>query len=358
MKSILREIESNTNMEQNVSLFKDFTKGEKKEFLTHLKELKNEAAGIFLNKIYVNEEDKEIQKLIKKLLFRLKTIGVTIQEPHITGEPVLRGIEKQKEYRGFMTNYDGEGTRLICASFELKKKTFLFVDAITHFSDGLIELASAEVRRNDVEELINGYRRKTNRNILFVEISPRYASFLIEESAALSGRYTEELKFFKSFASHILHTIQRPDDIYTINISESITPLPIEQLLSHDLFTPFLLSWTGMDEDKKTYQSAGTETLILPSYMVEEKKDAFLRTLMEKEELKEKTHYIKRMFEDYAYIFYMLHDLAAYRGSIEMVKQKDHINDALLFFIKKSLDRPEEEQEQGIIVNPYDQIHR
>jgi len=357
MDNIFSDIESNTHIDNNVSLFASLSKRKKKEFLTQLKEIKNEAAGLFLYRVYMNENDKEIQKLIKKLLFRLKSMGIPVPELPLSGEPVLRSIEEKREHRGFLTNYDGTGARLVCALFEIKKKIFLFINAITHFSEGLLELAVTEHKSNEIEEILNSYREKTDNNTVFVEISPRYAGFLIEESSVISGRYTEDLKSFSTFVSHIHHTIKNPVDIYTLKLPETIKPLPFETLWTHDLIAPFMLSWEGMDEDRKTYNT-GSGALVLPPYLVEEKKEAFLHTLMEKEEVKQKKRLIQRMFEDYAYMFYSLKDFSAYTAAIEVAKKEENIIGALQFFLKKSLNLPEEKEEQGILINPYDQIRR
>ena len=41
-----------------------------------------------------------------------------------------------------------------------------------------------------------------------------------------------------------------------------------------------------MEEDAKTYNSSGSGTIVLPQHMVEEKKEEFLKTLIERYDMK------------------------------------------------------------------------
>jgi uncharacterized tellurite resistance protein B-like protein len=323
MEEIIQAISDAADLKNKAEEFSHLSSEKKIELLQKIKDIKSGAAGTFLNMVYPDEKDKDIQKLIKKLLFRLKTVGVKVDEPKITGEPALRKIEEKREHRGFISNYDPEGTRLVCAAFGIKKNYFLFINAITHFSDGVLELTSAPVDRRNLETILNEYRQRTSNSIVFVEISPKYASYIIDETSAYSGKFAQEVKQLKQFTSNIKSEIQKPEDVYNLEIPDKTNPLPMEKILSNDIVEPFKLSWKTLENDKKEFANIGSSTIVLPPYMVEEKKQAFIKTLLERDDSKQKLPLIRRMMEDYAYIFHCLHEYGAHKGLIEMLKDKN-----------------------------------
>jgi hypothetical protein len=355
MEEIIQAISDAADLKNKAEEFSRMSSEKKIELLQKIKDIKSGAAGTFLNMVYPDEKDKDIQKLIKKLLFRLKTVGVKVDEPKITGEPALKRIEEKREHRGFISNYDPEGTRLVCAAFGIKKNYFLFINAITHFSDGVLELTSAPVDRRNLETILNEYRQRTNSSIVFVEISPKYASYIIDETSAYSGKFTQEVKQLKQFTSNIKSEIQKPEDVYNLEIPDKTNPLPMEKILSNGIIEPFKLSWNTLENDKKEFANIGSSTIVLPPYMVEEKKLALIKTLLERDDLKQKLPLIRRMMEDYAYIFHCLHEYGAYKGLIEMLKDKNAPHDILFRFTRKSLEEAGQKQ-PGLIVNPYEQI--
>ncbi|MCX5802573.1 MAG: hypothetical protein NTU69_03390 [Proteobacteria bacterium] len=356
MEEIIQAISDAADLKNKAKEFSRLSREKKIELLQKIKDIKSGPAGTFLNMVYPDEKDKDIQKLIKKLLFRLKTVGLKVDEPKITGEPALRRIEEKREHRGFISNYDTEGTRLVCAAFGIKKNYFIFINAITHFSDGVLELTSTPVDRRDLETILNEYRQRTNSSIVFVEISPKYASYIINETSAYSGKFTQEVKQLKQFTSNIKSKIQKPEDIYGLEIPDKTNPLPMEKILSNDIVEPFKLSWNTLENDKKEFANIGSSTIVLPPYMVEEKKQAFIKILLERDNLKQKLPLIRRMMEDYAYIFYCLHEYGAYNGLIEMLQDKNAPHGILFLFTRKSLEEAGQQKQPGLIVNPYEQI--
>lgn len=355
MEEIIKAITDAAGLEDSAKTFQNLSKEKKRALLEALKNVKSETAGIFLNMVYPYEEDKDIQKLIKKLIFRLKTIGIKVDEPGLTGEPVLKKIEERREHRGYISNYDAEDTRLVCAAFEIKKNNFIFVNAVTHLTDGFLELKTAYLDRHNLEAILNEYRHGISKTIVFVEISAKYASYIMNETSTQSAKYIEELKQLKIFASNLKGDIQKPEDLYALPMPDKIEALSLEKILSHGIFELFTLKWDGMDDDKKEFNGIGTSTIVLPPYMVEEKKQTFLKTLIEHERLKSKIPLIRRMMEDYVYIFHCLKEFGAYRGLIETLKDPDALIRILLHFVKKSFENTGQQQ-PGLIVNPYGQV--
>src|SRR5208283_2031597 len=116
--------------------------------------LRSGHGGMFLTLLYPNVTDKGLQKLIKKGLFHLKTLGISITEPRTSGESVLRRAEIVREARALLSNYDAGQTRAIIAAVQTKKNQFLFAYAVTHFYKGLEELSTFAASRNEIEGII------------------------------------------------------------------------------------------------------------------------------------------------------------------------------------------------------------
>lgn len=356
MEELINNINDISKLEDNVKVFSLLTKENKLDILEKIKAIRTDIVGQFLHDAYALEHDKQVQKAIKKLLFRLKTVGVRVEELKVEGESVLRKIEEKREHRGLMSNYDADGTRMAMVAFEAKRNTYVLVHSLLHFSKGLLELANAPVDGEGLKQIIAEYLKGSMKPFTVVEVAPRYASYLMEEASSLSGRYVEEVKQMKVFSARLGGQVQKPIDIYTLEIPNDTEALSTERILSNELFERFSITWDTLEDDKKQYEEiGGSSTIVLPPYMVEEKRQAFFKGLMENITLKPSIPLMKRLMEDYAYIFHSLGGFNAYKGLMEMLKETDGPEKTLLFFVKKVLE-PKKEQQPGLIVNPYDQV--
>lgn len=358
MEEIIRAIDNAMDVEKKVEDFCVLPDDEKQALLEKLLGTKTETLGLFLNAIYPIEKNKKIQKLIRKLLFRLKSSGVKGEEPKNTGEPVIRKIKEVYEQRGFASNYDHAHTRLVVAGFEIKRNNYIFLNAEIHIAGGLAELMTAPVDRKSFEEILKAYRDDTKEPMILEEISPAYAMYLIEEASRQSGKYRDEIKSIKSFTTGIVDGINRPEEIYKLSVPYSCEAISSEAIFNHVIFEPFFITWGSIEEDTKTYNSTGSGTIVLPQHMVEEKKQEFMKTLIERYGMKSALPSLKRMMEDYAYLFYCMKEFNYYKGLIEYLKNENAPDEALSYFLKKSLEtgkeKPHEKQpEGGLIVNPY-----
>jgi len=353
VEKIINNIKASCSMDDGLNAFQQLSKNDKVKFLTSLKDIQDETAGAYLNAFYAAETDKDIQKQIRRSLFMLKTMGMKIKEPRAAGEPVLKKIEEVREHRALMSNYDVEHMRLIIASYELKKNNFIFFNAALHFSNGLFKLMSGPIDKTGLKNVMMEHSRDTKGNMVMVDISPTYAGYLLEEAAARSGKHKEETSRLNHFITNIKDSVRKPKDIYNLIIPGTTQSLPLEKILQHSVFDPFSLEWKNLEEDKKAYNDiGGSAAIILPPYMVEEKKQAFMEKLLESEEIKSKTPLIKRLLEDYAYIFHGLKEFPYYKGLMECLQDKDALQNTLTYFLKKVLDKSEVKL-PGLIKSPY-----
>ena len=94
MEEILKAIDNAIDVEKKVEAFFVLPDDEKQALLEKLQGMRTETLGIFLNAVYPEEKNKKILKLIRKLLFKLKSSGVKVEEPKSIGEPVLKKIKE------------------------------------------------------------------------------------------------------------------------------------------------------------------------------------------------------------------------------------------------------------------------
>jgi hypothetical protein len=355
MNDIATLINDIGNLDSSVKAFALLSREQKLEFLEKLKAVRTDSAGKFLITIYPLENEKTVQKVIKTLLFRLKTVGVKVSEPQMKGEPVLKKVEEIREHRGLMSNYDADGTRVSVVAFEAKRNTYLLIHAILHFSKGIIEMANAQVDRQGLRGVFSEYQKDSMKPFVVVEISPRYASLLIEEASAYSGKYADQVKEFKIFSARLAGEIQKPGDVYRLEAPDIVPFLPFDRVMANDIFQPFVLSWDTMEDDKKRFADIGGSSIVLPPYMVEEKKQAFLSALLDRDALKSQAPLVKRLMEDYAYIFHRLGEFGAFKGMIEILRDPQGPFTVLSFLAQKTLEKKEDRQ-PGLIVSPHEQI--
>ena len=355
MDGLIKAVKNARETEKKVEYYFTMTIDEKNELLSDLAREKDENIGIFLNAVYPDEPDKDIRKLIRKMIFRLRSSGVKVEEPGEEGKSVLRKIEEVRDHRGYLTNFDYAQSRMIIAAYEVKKNTFVFLNGEIHFREGLRELMSTPLDRKNLDDLFRAYRENTIEPAFMVEISPAYAAYIVEEGARISGRFTDAVGSLRSFAAHIKDTVNRPEDIYSLPVKDDIPVSGVQDILSHPIFVPFDLVWENIDEDRKNYDSRADSAIIVPDRMIEEKRASFVDELIKRDVIRSQVPYLRRMLEDYAYLLYKMGDHGRYRGIISVLRTDDLFKQAMIFFIRKKLETPQDKKTggAGLIVNPY-----
>jgi hypothetical protein len=352
IKKIIERVRAPETFDESLGDFRRLPKEDKLRFLDALKAVRDESAARYLNTLHDEEKDKDVQKQMRKLLFGLKTVGIKVEQPRQTGETVLKKVEEVRGHRALLSNYDVQGARLLVAAYEIKKNAFVFINASTHFSEGLMELMSGPIDRAGLESILKEFLSGRTPNMTVAEISPAYAGYLLDEASARSGKNKDDIRQLKKLIGPVKGVVQTPRDIYSLPMPEDTRPLPVDKILEHPLFEAFTVTWKTAEEDRKTYNSTGGSSIVLPPYMLEEKKVSFLKGVMEKEDVKSKIPLIRRLLEDYAYIFHGLSQFPHYKGLMDYLADERAPQKTMEYFIKKSFEKSEEKQ-PGLLVNPY-----
>ncbi len=316
--------------------------------------IKTERVALFLSQALDRTAERDIQKSMKRLLFMLKTQGIRVEEPKISGESVLKRVEAVREQKAFLSNYDPEDTRVVLLAFEMKKRQFVFMHAVSHFSKGLLELAAVPISGNELDSILKDYLRSTNPPMVLPPIAPKYASFLIEEASSLSGTHTDELRNLKPLMAGLKGPVQKPDDIFTLPVPQQTMSKNLQAILSDPILEPFILTWESIGADRKELAAVANPSIVVPPYVIEERRQAFINGLVQGDKLKYVSRSLKRMLEDYAYLFHAVGEFDAFKGIAEGLRDDQFLQNALLFFVKKSLEKKEEEQ-PGVLVDPFKQ---
>ncbi len=325
--------------------------------------LRSESAARFLALLYPRLSDKKLQKLVKKDLFRLKTLGISVEEPKESGESVLRKVETTfRDAVGLMSNYDAARTKLVLAAVELKKNQFLFSHAIIHFENGLMEMMSATVSRTHVEEVVRDYVARTQSPMVLAAISPLYAGYVIEEGSTISGKEIDDARSLNRLLAAARGDAKRPADVYRLAPEAPVETASIETVLKDEIFQPFMLEWRGMEEDRKKLNDAVNPGIVLPPSVIQERTAAFFAELEEKETVRATVPRFKRMLEDTAYLFFCLKEAGLHAGLVQLLKYPEGLAAALIHFLSKALGEAKEKEKQreqtGVIVDPYSLVRR
>lgn len=360
MDDILKAIQSG-DIQAGINYFDTLSATDRKAFIEQVGSFKSDSAARFLTALHPTVEQKDLKKLIKKTLFLLKTQGIHVDEPATAGESVLKRVEVVKEQIAFASNYDDEATRALLLAFEVRKKQFIFTHATQRFGEGLVEMMSAPLDKQGLDDLLGDYRSRTRRPTVLVEISPPYALYLIEEASRQSGKRTDEIRGLKRLATALTGDVRIPSDIYRLELPSPVPETSWNDVVTQAIFEPFKLSWKGMEEDRKEYESIVHPQIVLPPHIVEEKKIAYFKELVASDRIKSLRPAMSRMLEDYAYLFCRQGEYANYAALLKTLESAQMFDAVMQFFVGKSFEQRQKEEEQqqqqqsGLIVNPYTQ---
>jgi hypothetical protein len=283
-----------------------------------------------------------------------------VEEPRIPGESVFKKMETGREARAFLSNYDNEMTRVVLVAFEMKKNQFLLSQAVLHFSDGLVDIKSFPLSRDELDDFLKDYASRLPSSTVLPSISAAYAGYLIEEASGLSGKGAEEAASLHRMLLATKSDVRRPNDIYLLPGADAASEASAEAVFADEIFELFSPRWPGMEEDLKKLNDVRNPSIVLPPYIVEERRQAFLNELVEEERLAAKLPQFRRMLEDYAYLFYCLEKFDRYKGLLAQLGESAAVKRAFLLFVQKAFgemkeaDRPQD----GVIIDPHSLMKR
>jgi ribosomal protein S6 len=356
MKKTLEGIERGDDEAELIASFFALDNDQQTLLLKRVGGSKSRQAGRFLALLHENVSEKSLQKQIKKALFQLKSRGVSVEDVKPTGDSVLaKTIQTVREAHALMSSYDAELTRVLVTAFELKKNQFALTHTALHFSKGLTELRSLPVSRIEMEQIMGEYISRTQPPVLLQRISPPYAGYVVEEASLASGKDVDEARSLRRYLSEAKGDIKKPEDIRRLGDEPNNEAAALDIVIIDEVFEPFRLDWKGAEEDKSAFDSAVSPSIVLPPYIAQERREAFLKNLLENERFRDIILRFRRMLEDTAYLFFQQGRRSYGKSLVTAVQDERATNKALVYFAQKTFQdlNLKSEQSRDLIVDPF-----
>jgi hypothetical protein len=355
MDNIIDLIKNSDDIEKALSLVLNADSELQAKLIKEIGNFKSSQVSQFLTRLLEESTGKILQKTIKKMLFRLKTQGIAVEDPRPSGESVLHKITITRAAEALMSTYDSELTRIVVAAFELKKNLFAISHGIIHFSKGLLELKSLPVSRIDLGALMNDYQTNPPSSIVFTPISPVYSGYLLEEASRISGKETSEVHSLTYYLKEAASDVRKPSDIYHLPLGQSDATAGMEDIVTDKAFEPIHLEWQGMEKDQQAFEKAANPSIVLPPYVIQERIEGTLKEIVGSDRLNPLKPLLKRLLEDMAYLFYCLGRKDRYKSLVEALSNDTGLNKYLIFFVQKTFydTAKKTTQQPEVIVDPF-----
>ncbi|MBN1848356.1 MAG: hypothetical protein JW932_07210 [Deltaproteobacteria bacterium] len=254
--------------------------------------------------------EKEVQKAVKKMIFRLKQRGISIPDPEDETPPVMiRRSAESPEPKAYLGVFDGAGNRGILIHIpQIPKDVIMGIGVISSEQgiDQFIYVRYSKKQAKAVQEIFN------KQCGTVIETTVQHAVSILEKSYLKTQRNeaTETYLQFRPWVLEhgpmldhpIIHEFIPPESLSKEVLTESM----IDKLLDHE----FMQSW--LEEPEKIVPileeiSSVNESLILVNGI---QKNERIREIKEKavETLYPETRrsVMKENLEEMAYLFYKL----------------------------------------------------
>ena len=360
-KSILENAGDPKRLDENISLFTTLSKHEKITLLNALAQSNEEKTVRLINLIYDLEEDKDILKHIRKVLYILKTKGIRVEEPPKKGPPAInlkkKDAKEDKKVRSYITNFDYFNEMFVLIAIEFKKKNFLVINGEIALPEGLKELTLNPISDDEFNNIIESIKFEKTDKLVLAEAPVSFSYHILKEGSNISKKYPKELNALKKTLKEHSSAFREGFNLYELTVPEDIYASDIDEILSHQFFEFFRFRWDGFEEDKKKYMDLKNPAIFVPQYIIEEKKTVFIDSLASKENINILIPLLKTVLEAYAYIFYAHKKYAFYKGLIDSLKRDEALRNVILYLIKNELEYEEEKSafnENNMVINPFE----
>lgn len=257
-------------------------------------------------------DQKNVQKEIKRTLFRLKRKGVHVPEAdHPAKTPFLIKRTDSAEPNVYIGPVDGSGGRVLFMALPRVPKGYDIGMGVVNDEEGFLEFVSGTYSKKQMKEVKALFFENVNT---LVETTLSHAATILEQTYGQQGSgQAEETNSYLQLRSLILEKaslLERPliyDFIPEENLSQdTLTDSPIRKLLNHKL----LESWVVQPEEIRPLMEEIQKTEESPIFISEAQKTDRLDEIKEKAvtELypESKRALLKHRLEETAYVFFKL----------------------------------------------------
>lgn len=314
--------------------------------------------------------DKQVQRGIRRSLYRIEQQGVTIQAGpgKAPATSVLRPPVEDVP-RGFISSVDADGSQVVLLTIPRKPKGLYLLQGIVNDTRGLVEFSRVETTRKGFREFHQSIRERGQLTV--VGVDPGYCRFRLEEAVdameqrgkSLPPDYVTSKRDLQK-----LEPVQTPPVSRFLN-EEEIANNPRLRSSSSDLFQiePFS-SWFLPREEVQQYvdlvEEAEESRLVLNPAQKEARLQETYRKALVELFSEEKREVFRRRLEEMAYV--LLEAGQEERAKVALAASLDlrfdlnllEPNPFLLGLVTRSIyttvaqDREKKEAEPSLIVKP------
>jgi hypothetical protein len=257
-------------------------------------------------------QEKKVQKIIKRSLYRLKSRGINIEEGFFGQRKPVLHPPKVERPKGYASAIDSIGQRLLMVVIPRGGRGWTVMQGVISDIRGLVDFSGQEMSRKE----FTGFYEKVQESIPFplVEIEPSYVAFLYVQAyrLTLEKRMTppQDYLLLKSEVEGIKKEYERPL-IYRFLQADKIAGddwilKRAETLLKNDLFS----DWRIEEDRIRPYANAVLEAEESKIVLNQAQKQArfqeiYLRALSELFS-EERRFLSRRRLEEMSYVFFKL----------------------------------------------------
>lgn len=261
-------------------------------------------AGEFLQEVLFSLTDKKSRKEIKKVIYRLKSKGIELEEKEAGGEEdAAFDFSLPVEEKAFVSKPDFLGERLIWYTSPNK---FGWLDTFQGFvsaSKGLIKFSYIEMARKDFRDFFR--HLKTERRLVLVEIDPVEVKWIVEQAAECSNELPEDFKKWRNRFGEP-EKREKPETLAQ-SISAEVTEALREQVknsldryLQEEEFAPWIIEFDKAMEYTNQIVDATTGPLVVNETLRQERVRDIIRKAVKDYYSPERCHVYRYRLEELA----------------------------------------------------------
>jgi len=242
--------------------------------------------GDLFAKALVETKNRNLRRLLKKHLFRMKNKGLHVVIPETEDEksPKYLKIEPSRA-NAYVTGIDYLGERLVFVSKSILGWGVVFFQITLSDQEGLKNFSAFDLNRKEVKNFLT--RISEDGVIQLTDIDPDYSYYLIDEAYQISLKkglaLPEQFSHWKAEIDDLKGEVDKPI-IHNCIPKEELNKEDIDYLRGRyaslfelnefkDWFLEPRLIWSYIEE----YREAETSPLVLNPYQVEERKESVIK---------------------------------------------------------------------------------
>jgi len=271
-----------------------------------------EVGEIFSNMLK-NNKDKNLRRLLKRHLFQMKNKGLEVVIPETDESEPLKIVNLEpSQATAYISGIDYVGDRLIFLSKSVLRWGVLFFQITLSDQDGIKNFSAFDLKRKEIKNFLK--KISEDGVVHFIEITPEYSYFLIDEAYQINLQkgipLPEQFNHWKVEIDDLRGSVTEPI-IYSCISHDTIreatlnaAPDQYHSLFELEEFKSWFLEprlvWGYLEKLRAIEESP----LVLDPYHVEQRREAIFSEAMHKIFDEDFRRIYQRRLEETAYMLF------------------------------------------------------